>query len=125
MSDELQKGEEMIDIVFSDGGYQSKVQIPANLQAVDKSGEIVNISTKKIAEKLTLVVATIQTVSKFAMDKANEIVSGGPDGPSFRLDEIVVGLNVSVEAGVVVAGVGAEGNLELRFSRTDRRPPIP
>ena len=69
-----------------------------------------------------MVVTAIEAVSKSAMEKASQIVSGGPDGPSFKLEEIVVGLNVSVEAGVVVAGIGAEGNLELRFSRTHLTP---
>lgn len=121
MSEEFQS-EEKFDIVLSSGGVQTVVQIPAYLQAVDNNGQIVNISTKKITDKLTAVVATVEAVSKSAMERASKIVSGGPDGHSFRLDEIVVGLNVSVEAGVVVTGVGAEANLELRFSRTDRRP---
>jgi|GEM_PF-4842446 len=109
--------EEKITVTLSDGGVQYQAQLPATVPVLEGDGKIVSVSTKKIIEKTADVLAVFEVAMKGAVDRLSALVPGGPNGPSFKLDEITVGLNVSAEAGVIIAGVGAEANLSLKFAR--------
>jgi hypothetical protein len=86
------------------------------IQVLSARGEIVNISTEKLKQRLADIVRSIDTVAQTAANAGRSIASKVSNSP-FELDEITVGLTIGVKAGAVVVGVGGDVNLALKFVR--------
>ena len=92
------------------------ISIPEYISLVDNRGEIVNVSIKKVGEQLSKVVEAITNIAEDAANKANGIATKVGKVP-FELEEVTVSLAVKIQAGVVVAGIEGDTNLELKFVR--------
>jgi hypothetical protein len=96
---------------MTDGHVRAWVLDDDSKGAVDKAvGRLADVDEGKVR-------AALQRLYRLLPDED----AAGRRAPRWRMEEVTMSLEISAEAGVVVAGVGATSSIEVVFRRVDAK----